>query len=176
MAAEFIILLGDTPHEITSGNPYQKFFKFEESLPPNDKKPSMLMLNVQALNEPTNVQLNNAVIGQLTPTINFSINNTLTSPTYNDGYFNYFYNPSNQPLYVKDFLSDIQFTTTTITDDYYWATQMINLGAKDSGGEESGESVLFPWNPYMDNLLTIESVSQSFRIKDIILHYHVKSA
>ena len=104
MSASFIVLLGDIPHQLDS-SPYQARFSFDKDLPPNTSKPSILMVSVQGLVEPTKVLLNGTLIGELTPTFN---------------------------------------------DELYWGAQMINVGARDSIGPESGESVLFPKNQYMD--------------------------
>ena len=131
MAAEFIVLLGDNPHRLDTETPYFGGFAFDQDLPPNTSKPSVLMVSVQGLIEPTNVFLNNTLIGKLTP-------------------------------------------TPTLNGEDYWVAQMINLGAQGSRGPESGESVLFPKNQYMDNRLLIENVSQSFSVKNIVLHYHVE--
>lgn len=129
MAAEFIVLLGDNPHRLDSDTPYQGRFAFDQDLPPNTSKPSILMVSVQGLVEPSNVFLNGRLIGKLTPTFN---------------------------------------------DELYWGAQMINVGAKDSMGPESGESVLFPKNQWTDNKLLIEHVSKPFLVKNIVLHYHIE--
>ncbi len=171
MATEFIVLLGDNPHRLDSETPYQARFSFDQDLPPNTSKPSLLIVSVQGLVEPTNVFLNNTLIGKLTPTLNYVINNTLTSPTYAS------YSINTSPgswLPVPDFLNDIVFAKTTTTDEFYWSTQTINVGAKGSAGPESGESVMFPKNQYMDNQLLIERVSEPFLVKNVVLHYHVE--
>ncbi len=172
MATEFIVLLGDNPHRLDSETPYQARFSFDQDLPPNTSKPSQLMISVQGLVEPTNVFLNNTLIGKLTPTLNYVINNTLTSPTYANRSINM--SPTTW-VPVPDFLNDIVFAKTTTTDEFYWSTQTINVGAKGSAGPESGESVMFPKNQYMDNQLLIERVSEPFLVKNILLHYHIEA-
>ncbi|MDJ0845582.1 hypothetical protein [Crocosphaera sp.] len=172
MAAEFIVLLGDNPHRLDSETPYQGRFSFDQDLPPNTSKPSHLIISVQGLVEPTNVFLNNTLVGKLTPTLNYVINNTLTSPKYANQSIRVNKSPTWVP--VPDFLSDVVFATTTTTDEFYWSTQTINVGAKDSTGPESGESVLFPKNQWTDNKLLIERVSQPFLIKNIVLFYHIE--
>ena len=173
--AEFMVLVGDTPLEIPANtSDVEIAFDFSKDLEPNVNKPSMLILNIQGLVASADVSLNGKLIGKLNPSPHLAISNKLTSSSYSGYKIN-----TNQSGTWRDWnamLADIQINLQTTALDY-WTTQMIKLGEgkrKQAFVEESGESRLY-FSADDDNLLTISSVSEPFKIKDVVFHYHTKT-
>ncbi|NEQ09973.1 MAG: hypothetical protein F6K37_29770 [Moorea sp. SIO4E2] len=177
MASSLVVISGDNPVEINPGDGKQFKFGFPETERPDPSKPAILLLNVQNLIERSNVKLNGSSIGYIYPTLGFSVQNTLTSPKYGGNQF-YLYagDAGTNALYVKvdEFLKDVSGGSLNLSDSY-WSTQMINV----SGGYQLNEQGFTQEGFEADyntgtNRLSIESVSQSFKVKDIFLHYHFK--
>lgn len=172
MASDLVVILGDDPAEITSDGSNEFTFGFPEN--PDPDRPAMLLLNVQNLIEPAEVELNGSSIGFIYPTLGFSVQNTLTSPTY-DNYTIYMQSPRVN-LKVNEFLKDVSVGSMSTSSDDYWATQMININMADKLNKYSASSTEGTYEAEYEsrvNRLKINSVSQTFRVKDIFLTYPV---
>ena len=190
MPSNFVVIHGDDPKEITPDGSAEFRFGFPPKEQPALREPAMLILNVQNLIERCEVKLNGSSIGHLSPVTGFTVagkldlTTKLTSPTYNQRtwqqMYNYPYNPT-----IQQFLETVEMEFNLDDPElseqnlFYWSTQMIHLNMGDKlnrYSESSTEGIYEADYEGGVNRLRIDSVSQAFKVKDIVLNYPIRSS
>ena len=189
MPSNFVVIHGDDPKEITPDRPAEFWFGFPRDEPPANRQPAMLILNVQSLIERCEVQLNGSSIGHLSPVTGFTVAGKLdltaklTSPQYNPRSWVQMYGTYNPT--IQQFLESVEMEFNlddpelSAQDLFYWSTQMINLNMGDElnrFSESSTEGIYEADYQGGVNRLRIDSVSQAFKVKDIVLNYPIRSS
>ena len=188
MPSNFVVIHGDDPKEITPDRSAEFRFGFPPDEPPAHRQPAMLILNVQSLIERCEVQLNGSSIGHLSPVTGFTVagkldlTTKLTSPTYNQRTWQQMYSNPYNPT-IQQFLETVEMEVNlddpelSAQDLFYWSTQMINLNMGDElnrFSEPSTEGIYEADYEGVVNRLRIDSVSQAFKVKDIVLNYPIR--
>ena len=188
MPSNFVVIHGDAPKVIPPDEPVEFPFGFPQKERPADDKPAMLVLNVQSLIEPSEVLLNGSSIGRLSPVTGFTVagkldlTTKLTSPTYNQRTWQQMYSNPYNPT-IQQFLETVEMEVNlddpelSAQDLFYWSTQMINLNMGDElnrFSEPSTEGIYEADYEGVVNRLRIDSVSQAFKVKDIVLNYPIR--